>query len=649
MIRTLILIIASLLLASCLAMGQTKPQYHTKSKKAIKQFETALSLANSRQKAQALVLLEKAISIDPDFIEAYVLMGEIYMTRAQLVEAAACLEKIVSIDPYFDLNYHERLAEFAYRTGKYEKAKQYIDFYLEEAMLNEAEQKKADRLKRQIDFAIYAYNNPVPFKPENLGTGVNTPYDEYWPSLTADEDLLVFTRLVPATDYHMAAGNYQEDVFVSHRKDGKYMPAYKMPGETNTELNEGAQCIAQNGKLVVLTACNRPDGFGSCDLYLSYITPNGWTKPVNMGRMVNGGSWDSNPSLSADARTLYFASNREGGYGKMDIWKVELGADGFPVSTATNLGNVINTEYNECSPFIHPDNQTLYFASDGHIGLGDYDLFLARRDALGKWNEPVNLGYPLNTHGEERSLIVNAKGDIAMFASAREKGKGLDIYKFPLEIEEIKPITVSYVKGYVYDVETGVRLQAVCELLDLETEQLVARETSHAQTGDYLVCLPINRDYAFNVSKLGYLFFSENFSLTNLADPSQPYVMNIPLKPIKEGVTVVLKNIFFDFNDYQLKESSFAELSKVVEFMNANPHINIEIGGHTDNVGSKAFNQTLSANRSKAVYDYLISKGIDKSRLSYKGYDFSQPIADNNTEEGRALNRRTEFKIVGVK
>ncbi|HOE05522.1 MAG TPA: OmpA family protein [Bacteroidales bacterium] len=647
MTKTLSLIAILMLLLSCSVSSQTGGPYHTKSKKAIKQFEMAVELANNRNKKEAVELLNKAINTDPNFVEAYVLLAEIYMSRAQIEEALDCLDKVVSIDAYYDMAYYLRLAEYKYRAGRYTEAKENIDFYMAEGDLTDADRKKGERWQKRIDFAIYAYAHPVPFEPVNLGSGVNTPYDEYWPSLTADEEVLVFTRLIPATDYHQAAGNYQEDVFVSHRKDESYMPAYKMPGETNTELNEGAQCIAQNGKLVVMTACNRPEGYGSCDLYVSHITPRGWSQPVNMGNRVNQGSWDSNPSLSADARTLYFASNREGGAGRMDIWKVELDENGYPVSDAVNLGKVINTDMNECSPFIHPDDRTLYFASDGHVGLGDYDLFLSRRADDGSWAEPKNLGYPINTNGEERSLIVNAKGEIAMFASAREQNKGLDIYKFPLP-EEAKPITVSYVKGYVYDVETGVRLQAICELIDLETEQLVTKELSHEQTGEYLVCLPIDRDYAFNVTRPGYMFYSENFSLSNLENPAEPYIMNIPLKPIKEGATVVLKNIFFDFNKFELKDASFAELNQVVEFMTKNPKIKIEIGGHTDNVGSKAFNQTLSSNRAKAVYDYLLTKGIAANRLSFKGYDFSQPIADNDTEEGRALNRRTEFKIVGL-
>ncbi|HQP04048.1 MAG TPA: hypothetical protein PLP11_05530, partial [Bacteroidales bacterium] len=585
MTKTITVFLFLSLFCSCVSLSQPKQSYHTQSKKAIKNFETALELANNRKNGDALQLLYKAIEIDSTFIEAYVLMNEIFTAQAQYKESTEMLKKIIQIDPYYDLNYYMVLAQYEYKTGRYDESKMHISFFMENADLTEEEKSKTEYLLKRVEFAIVAYDNPSAFEPINLGNGVNTKYDEYWPSLTADEEILVFTRLIPGDEYGNASGEYQEDVFISHLKDGNYMPAYKMPGETNTEYNEGAQCIAQNGKICILTACNMPDGYGSCDLYISYITPQGWSKPRNLGKMVNLGSWDSNPSLSADASTLYFASNRGGGMGKMDIWSVALGPDGFPVSNAVNLGPVINTEFNECSPFIHPDDRTLYFASDGHIGLGSYDLFLSRKDPVKGWGNPENLGYPINTQNEERSLIVNAKGDVAMFASARERGKGLDIYKFNLP-PNAKPVTVSYVKGYVYDVETGNRLKADCKLIDLETEILVAEETSDAQTGNYLVCLPIDRDYAFNVSKQGYLFFSENFSLSNLEDPSKPYIMNIPLQPVKEGTTVVLKNIFFDFNKFDLKETSFAELNVVIKFLIDNPHFRIEIGGHTDNVGS---------------------------------------------------------------
>jgi outer membrane protein OmpA-like peptidoglycan-associated protein len=439
-----------------------------------------------------------------------------------------------------------------------------------------------------------------------------------------------------------------EDLFVAFRnpETGEFDKAIPMPGDVNTPLNEGAQCISADGKTVVITACNRPGGVGSCDLYIMFLKNEKWTKPQNMFT-VNSTSWDSNPSLSADGRTLYFSSGRAGGYGKTDIWKAEIDREGIAKNPAVNLGPPINTEFEEISPFIHPDGKTLYFASNGLPGMGDFDLYYSRLDDNGNWQTPVNVGYPINTKGEERSLIVNAKGDIAMFASSTTK-RDLDIYYFKIP-EEAKPVAVTYVKGYVYDIKTNKRLVAQCEMLDLENGEIIAEMVSEEGTGEYMVCLPIDKDYAFNVSKDGYLFYSENFSLTNLKNPEEPYIINIPLKPIEDGITVVLKNIFFEFNSFDLLPESYTELKKVIDYMNSNPKMKIEIGGHTDNVGTKEYNKDLSQNRARSVYNYLISKSIDANRLSFKGYDYSVPIADNDTEEGRAKNRRTEFKVISIK
>ena len=321
------------------------------------------------------------------------------------------------------------------------------------------------------------------------------------------------------------------------------------------------------------------------------------------------------------------------------------------------------------SPFIHTDNKTLYFASDGLIGMGGCDLFVSRKILLypsdrlpapnpsgersdglqnSEWQTPVNLGYPINTYKDEIGLIVNARGNLAMFSSDRLSKQGKDIYEFDL-YEQARPVKVNYVKGKVFDADTKKRLKAKFELIDLETAKIVVESHSNSINGEYLVCLPIDKNYALNVSKKGYLFYSENFSLKNLADPSKPYFIDVALQPIKVGEKVVLKNIFFETDSYELKLESKAELEKLIYYMKENPGIKVEISGHTDNVGSKEHNKKLSHNRAKSVFEYLTQDFPSLTeRLTYKGYDYSEPIATNDTEEGRAKNRRTEFKIIGI-
>ncbi|MEZ5083299.1 MAG: OmpA family protein [Bacteroidales bacterium] len=310
------------------------------------------------------------------------------------------------------------------------------------------------------------------------------------------------------------------------------------------------------------------------------------------------------------------------------------------------LPETINTKGYEGSVFIHPDNQTLYFSSDGHVGMGGMDIYFSRKDSLGRWGWPVNLGYPINTHKDENSILINAGGDLAMFASDRKTGYGaLDLYSFEL-YEEARPQFVTYFKGIVFDEGTKSKLKARFELTDLKTGEVAITSFSNAGNGEFLVCIPTDKNYALTVSCDGYLFFSENFGISGTNTTQDPFLKDIPLKRIKAGEKVVMKNIFFETDKFELKESSKVELNKLIEFLNNNPTVKIEIGGHTDNVGSPEYNLELSLNRAKAVNDFLVERGIDQLRILYKGYGETNPIDSNETEEGRANNRRTEFKVI---
>ena len=297
------------------------------------------------------------------------------------------------------------------------------------------------------------------------------------------------------------------------------------------------------------------------------------------------------------------------------------------------------------SPFIHPDGRTLYLASDGHIGLGGYDLFVSRKDSSGRWLKPENLGYPINTNKDEFGLIVNPSGNRAYFASDIEEENGRDIFYFDLP-ETARPDQVSFMKGVVYDKETQRKLRADFELVDLSTHKLTNKSQSDSITGEFLVCIPVNRNHMLNVSRKGYLFFSENFSIQGVYLSEKPFLKDIPLSPIKVGMIVVLKNIFFETDSYALKDESLAELNKLVQFLQENPHIRIEISGHTDNTGTPEYNLRLSDNRAQAVAKYLVKANVAEDRLVCRGYGLSLPVASNETEEGRAQNRRTEVKII---
>ena len=393
---------------SCQA--QNKSEY-TKNRSAIKSFNKAVNYMERGQKNLAISEVNKAIGKDSLFLEAYLLKAEIYDFWGESNEAFLNYAKVFQIDPEYDPALSFKLAINSYRIGKYAEARDYIDAFYENSDPEKYKKYDTDRLKRYIYFADSAFQNPVNFEPKSVG--VNTEFDEYWPSLSVDENVLVFTRQIPINPNKPSRSpeSMQEDLFVSFKnpETGKYDKAISMPGNVNTRLNEGAQCVSADGKTVVITACNRPDGVGSCDLYIMFLKNGSWTEPQNLFT-VNSASWDSNPSLSADGKTLFFSSGRSGGYGKTDIWMAKIDKDGNAAEPAVNLGDSINTEYEELSPFIHPDGRTLYFASNGFPGMGDFDLYYSRLNSDKKWGTPVNIGYPINTNGEERSLIVNAKG-----------------------------------------------------------------------------------------------------------------------------------------------------------------------------------------------------------------------------------------------
>lgn len=635
--KTLILLICSISLWMQ-AAGQQK-KLSTRNKKAISFYEDALIQFNRRMDPEGCDLLEKALMEDEKFHEARIVLADMFLDMGKFEQAEIQFEKLIALDKNFFPRSYLRLSIAQLSMGKYEKAKENLHEFLKLKDIMPDQRKKAETLLGQAEVAIQLKANPVPFNPKNLGSNINTEHYEYFPSITTDGQNLVFTRNIRGEK-----GHHQEDFYASYLKNGVWGKAYNIGPPVNTTGNEGAQCISADGQWIFFTACNRQGGQGSCDIYLSRKTADGWTEPKNPGQPLNSAKWESQPGFSVDGKTLYFASNRPGGKGKMDIWYSSFTPNqGW--SEPKNL-EIINTAGDEQSPFIHPDDQTLYFSSDGLPGMGKQDLYYCRRKMDGSWSQPINLGYPINTFADEQSLIVSARGDTAYISADYEGGFGkLDIYNFPL-YEAARPLTVSYFKGKIIDKESRENLEAQFDLIDIETGQLKARAGSNAGTGEFLVSLPINRNYALNVSKNGYLFYSENFEMKGASTAAKPMIKNIELSPVKAGEKLVLRNLFFDTNKFDLKPESETELRKLLELLQQNPTLKVEISGHTDNVGNKQANKQLSESRAKSVSEYLIQKGIDRSRLSPKGYGDEQPIDTNETPEGRANNRRTEMTIL---
>lgn len=622
-----------------MAVGQKS--YTTTNKKAIKLFEEALPYYSAKRNAEAIEILSKAIKLDENFIEAHMVSADCYSDIGELEKAIIHYQKSVDIDPDFFSNSYKQLADAQFKIGDYESALGNYKIFMGKKRVNPQIREIAERSMKHAEFGIEAKKHPVPFDPVNLGPSVNSDQYEYFPVLTADEQTLVFTR----NQRKSGAMDYQEDFYYSVLDGKEWTTALNFGEPINTDDNEGAQTITADGTQLFFIGCNRKGANGSCDIYRSLRKGKTWGTPENLNEPVSTSKWESQPSISADGKTLYFVSNRAGGFGVTDIWVTQLAPNG-QWTVPRNLGDVINTPFAEETPYIHPDGKTLYFTSNGHIGLGEKDIYVTRMKDDGTWSTPENLGYPINTWNDEQGLFVAASGEKAYFASDRKGGFGkLDIYSFEL-YEKARPTRVTYVKGRVKDKVTGAPLGAKFELIDLETSQVVVESNSDHVTGNFLVTLPVDHDYALNVSKDDYLFYSEHFSLPATYDLSKPYKMDVDLQPIKYGEKVVLKNIFFETASYELLPESQVELNKLVLFMQNNPSIRIEIGGHTDNVGKPVDNQLLSENRARSVVNYLTGKQIDSTRMQYKGYGEQQPRDTNDTSEGRANNRRTEFKVL---
>ncbi len=621
--------------------------YSVDDRKAIELFEKALAYYNIGQLENARMVAEKTLERNNRFVEAYLLLADIFHEKKKYQNEVSVLEKVLTINPDFNEKIYLLLGKTLYRMGKYEEAVNYLTTFLDKASVH-TDIKEAKRIKAKAEFALHAYNNPVPFNPVKLSNNVNSPYKDYWPSLTIDEQELYYTVALP-TNNRTPYGEimFQEDLFVSKKGvNGEWQPSQNV-SVVNTDDNEGAQSISTNGQYLFYVACNRKEDFGSCDIYYSERVGGQWTKPKNIGRPINSEYWESTPAASTDGRMLFFSSGgRPDSKGGKDLY-VSFKKHDNTWTEPKNLGDSINTSGNEYAPFLHPDGRTLYFSSDGWMSLGGQDIFISRMKDDSTWTTPKNLGYPINTSSDDFGLIVNASGKYAFFASNREGSQDWDIYTFEL-YDEVRPDPVIYLAGKIYDAKTLQPLKASIEIVELDNKGIIYQSTSDSKNGYYLACIPKKNMYAMYVTAEGYLFYSEHFSLESLRLIDKSYHLDVPLQRLELGASIVLKNIFYETDKYALKQESEVELKKIIDLLHNNPSISIEISGHTDNVGTAEYNRTLSANRAKTVYDYLIGKGIEPARLKYAGYGFSKPIATNDTPEGKALNRRTEFKIIKI-
>ncbi len=637
------------------AQDNIKPiQYSSTNKKALKYFDEGKRYYDARKDKQAEECFLKAIETDKTFIEPHIIISILCLEQDRIKERIYHLEEAIKKGPRIYVENYFNLAEAEFSNEEYEKSKQHYSEFLKFTRIDPKDKEDAIFKNKCIDFAIEAKKNPKKINFYNAGPSLNTADNEYFPTITADENYFIYTRKIACQN---CISKSQEDLFISKKDVVSTWAVSRQINELSSDGNEGAPSISADGNYMFMTISQEIDGkymggqsngLGSCDIFYTQKVNGRWMKPINLGTKINSSMWESQPSFSSDGKTLYFVRGtpaRNGTIKGIDIYYSVVDANG-KFSQAVKLPSIINTEKDEQSVFIHPDNQTLYFSSEGHIGMGGADIFMSKRKADGNWGEPVNLGYPINTSKDENSLLVSPSGQMGYFASDRTGGfGGLDLYQFEMP-DNMRPEKITYVKGKVYNAKTKEPLEASFEVFDLASQLSIA-ELYSQKNGEFLVTLTANKNYLINVNKTGFLFYSDNFSLKEIqANFNKPFELNIPLEPIDVDGKVELKNIFFDVNKWDIKPESIVEITKLIQLLTKNLNIKIEISGHTDTDGDKKSNISLSTNRSKSVYDYLNIVGkIDLSRLTYKGYGDSQPKVANDTPQNKALNRRIEFKV----
>ena len=625
-----------LLIVSCSTSKNANGQQSV-SKKAQSLFNEGLKFQSYGEYEQAINLFKQSIKKAPNFLNAYDALANTYQKNNQLINSKNTYLKLLSLksDHFYGLY---ELGNIYFYLGNLDSSEFYYRRFLVMNSSNDKYAQNAQLNLRNINFSRDAFKNPVNVNPVNMGSSINSKDQEYSPAFAIDEKTIYITKRMG----NLSDNRPNEDLYFAELNDESWDKVKDIGPPINTIENEGAFSISSDGNYIFFTSCSRNGGKGQCDIWLTSKKNNRWDEPKNLQSPINTKYWESQPSISSDGRMLYFSSDRPGGYGGTDIWVSEFSNSGW--SAPKNLGPTVNTSKDEQFPFIHSDNRTLYFSSNGHPGLGKSDLYLTRKDVKLNWETPINMGYPINSRGQDWNLVVARDGKTAYFSSDQLKGfGGLDIYTFKLP-EKLQAEKVSYLRGYVRDAITKQPLSANVELSPINGEPTTLTYTKPG-TGMFLVPLKTNMKYALTIDKDGYLFYTEFYNMPAI-QTDQPIELFIDLEKIELGNSVVLKNIFFDTDKSDIIDESIQELVKLIDFLSENISIRIEISGHTDNVGDSKHNMVLSENRAKSVCDFLTNNGIEKSRLTYKGFGDTQPIKQNNTDENRSKNRRTEFKII---
>lgn len=624
-----------------------------------KKFDQAQAFMEEELYEKALPVLLELDALDPMNANINYRIGTCYLNSlTHKASAVSYLQNAITniTHDYIESNNKERKApEISY----YQLGRAYHFAYQFDDAITTLEQYKTllvgngegeKQMRLDIDKEIeYCKNGKSIMKrpPQNVEiinlTAINSPYDEYTPLITADESVIIFTSRREGSVGGRKAedGKYYEDIFTSEKINGEWNEPVSIGPNINTPEHDASIALSVDGQ----TLLTYKDDLGDGNLYMSKLFGDVWTVPSKLGTTINTKAWEPSASLSADGNTIYFVSDRPDGFGGRDIYRARKLPNG-EWSKAENLGSEINTPYHENGPYIHPDGVTLFFSSQGHKSMGDFDIFISNINEEGKWTEAFNIGTPINTTGDDVYYTPSADGKRAYYSSFKADGiGGQDIYliKYP----DAKEIPLTVIKGELKDANGKVPANATITVNDVNSNEVQGIYKPNSKTGKFLFILEQGKNYTITYEADNHLFKTENLNIPQ-GSAYQEINNAIALSPIKVGAKVTLNNIFYDYDKSTLRSESQLGLDKLLELMVENPKIVVEIVSHTDSKGSDEYNQKLSEERSKSVVNYLTSKKIEAHRLVAKGYGETKPIADNNTEEGMQLNRRTELIILKI-
>ena len=623
-----------LILFFCFTWVNATAQANTKEAKKTYDKAIALLADNNNVSAtkEAIELLESSIQNDQNFIAAHQVLFQLYLDIKKFDKATLLYEKASQLDSSVFLPYIIKYATAYASMGQYEKTNTVIINLFNSGSLPSYLKNGALSLQNICAFALSQKYEPL-IQVTNAGDSINTNAAEYFPTLTVQDSLFVFMR----------RNNWKrEDFFMSTINPLGFTQAKPLSDSLNIADKKGSPSLSADLQTLYYAADYGTDGYGRYDIYKVTKTKTGWSLPKNLGRNINTDFWESAPSISPDGQALYFCSNVPGGYGGIDIYVSFKNEKGY-WDEAINLGPSINTIGDEQTPFIHADNKTLYFASNGWPGYGGSDLFMSSIKLDGTWTKPLNLGFPINTFDNEGSIAVKGNGAEGYIASDRQDSRGgLDIYKVVLS-----PLTRAnktyYFNGFIADATTKKPLAGVVNLVDpIATENFM--QINVDSTGYFVLALPYFDSLGIRINSEAHEYASMLISADSLNKMSGN-TFNFYLAAIEKQYSKKFNNVFFDLNTAQLKKSASVELDALVSYLSTTPNATILIEGHTDNTGTVAFNLALSSQRAQAIAQYLIAGGINKLRISTQGYGATKPVASNDTEAGRALNRRTGFTI----